>query len=247
MDGDDLILIVDDDEDMRDTIRALLELDGYKVLESGDADGMYKMVETHNVSLILLDLVLPGSDGLTIMRDFRPKSDIPIIMLTGKGDVIDKIVGLEIGADDYITKPFHSRELTARIKSVLRRNCHIENAPHTDLEKSSDPTMRIVYFNGWALDLYAHALTDPEGNDVAITGHEFAILNALIESAGRVLTRDQLLDKMSVGAREWSPFDRSLDVLIAKVRKKLGDSPKAPTFIRTIRQSGYMFIADVKK
>lgn len=247
MHGGELILVVDDDEDMRDTIRAVLELDGYKVIEAGDASSMSAMVKAHNVSLILLDLVLPGSDGLTIMKEFRPTSSIPVVMLTGKGDVIDKIVGLEIGADDYITKPFHARELTARIRSVLRRNTPVEAAPQPNVYKVDKKDTHAVSFNDWKLDLYAHTLSDPKGNNVNITGHEFSILQVLIESAGRVLSREQLLDHMSVGEREWSPFDRSLDVLVAKVRKKLGDSAKAPTFIRTIRQSGYMFIAEVKK
>ena len=243
MNGDDLILIVDDDEDMRDTIRASLEMAGYKTIEAGDSTSMFKLIETNDVSLILLDLVLPGSDGLQIMRDLRPVSDIPVVMLTGKGDIIDKIVGLEVGADDYITKPFHGRELTARIKSVLRRK-----QPNVPEGTSSDgDEVRAITFNGWELNLFSHTLTDPQGEDVKITGHEFAILKALTESAGRVLSRDQLLDRMSVGEREWSPFDRSLDVMIAKVRKKLGDVPKDPKFIRTVRQSGYMFIADVAK
>lgn len=245
--GGELILIVDDDEDMRDTIRVVLELDGYKVIEAADADGMHAMVKEHDISLILLDLVLPGSDGLTIMREFRPTSSIPIVMLTGKGDVIDKIVGLEVGADDYITKPFHARELTARIRSVLRRNTFVEAVSQPEVCKVDEKDSHVVSFNDWKLDLYAHTLSDPKGKNVNITGHEFSILQVLVESAGRVLSRDQLLDHMSVGEREWSPFDRSLDVLVAKVRKKLGDSAKMPTFIRTIRQSGYMFIAEVKK
>lgn len=240
MNTKDMILIVDDDEDMRETIRALLELDGFNVIEAGDAQGMYKMLESHKVSLILLDLVLPDSDGLTIMRQFRPKSNIPVVMLTGKGDVIDKIVGLEIGADDYITKPFHNRELTARIKSVLRRH-----APAIAPVAEEETKARIAVFEGWNLDFYAHTLSGPDGHEVKITSHEFALLKALVESAGRVLTRDQLLDLIGSGGREWSPYDRSLDVLVAKVRKILGDSPKSPKFIRTIRQSGYMFIADV--
>ncbi len=247
MHGGELILIVDDDEDMRDTIRAILELEGYKVIEADDADSMYSAVKAHNISLILLDLVLPGSDGLTIMKGFRPTSSIPVIMLTGKGDVIDKIVGLEIGADDYITKPFHARELTARIKSVLRRNTTAPDALQPNVYNACEKDTNTISFNDWKLDLYTHTLSDPKGNNVNITGHEFSILQVLMDSAGRVLSREQLLDHMSVGKKEWSPFDRSLDVLIAKVRKKLGDNSKAPTFIRTIRQSGYMFIAEVKK
>ena len=240
MQKDELILIVDDDKDMRDTICAVLEIEGFTVIEAEDADSMNSMVEAHDISLILLDLMLPGSDGLSIMRKFRPKSDIPVVMLTGKDDIIDKIVGLEIGADDYITKPFHTRELVARIKSVLRRKPTFTE-PAQD-EPSRTPQVNHISFSGWKMDLYAHRLSNPDGQDIKLTSYEFTVLSTLIESAGRVLTRDQLLDRIYNGSVERSPFDRSLDVLIAKVRKKLGDNPKSPKYIRTIRQSGYIFI-----
>lgn len=242
MQNSDLVLIVDDDDAMRDMVRGFLELDGFRVIEAARADEMYRLLEKHNVSLILLDIGLPERDGLTIMREFRPKYDIPVIMLTGKGDVIDKIVGLELGADDYITKPFHGRELTARLKSVLRRS--VVDKKLVQIYKSKTP---FVTFNGWKLNLHTQILLDPDGKDAKITSHEFAILQALINSAGRVLTRDQLLDYISEGGREYSPFDRSLDVTIAKIRKKLGDTPKTPKFIRTVRQAGYMFMADIKE
>ncbi len=242
MQDSDLVLVVDDDPAMRDIVRGILELDGLRVIEAGNADEMYQQIEKHIVSLILLDIGLPGHDGLTIMREFRPKYNIPVVMLTGKGDVIDKIVGLELGADDYITKPFHGRELTARLKSVLRRTMVDERI--VNIHNSEIP---LISFDGWTLNLHKHTLHNPDGDNMKITGHEFAILNALINSAGRVLSRDQLLDHISQGGRSHSPFDRSLDVTIARIRKKLGDTPNDPKFIRTVRQLGYMFIADIKK
>lgn len=247
MSNSELILIVDDDDDMRDTIRALLELDGFQVLEAENATQMYQVVENNDVDLILLDLVMPGDDGLSIMREFRPNSNIPVIMLTGKGDVIDRIVGLEIGADDYITKPFHHRELTARIKTILRRRSQeVSDSDSSTKDQDKDASAKVT-FNGWALDKYAHTLQNPDGNIVKITSHEFTILCALIDNAGRVLSRDQLLNYLDEGGREWSPYDRSLDVLIAKIRKKFDDKPKMPTFIRTIRQAGYVFVAEVEE
>lgn len=236
----ELILIVDDDDDMRDTVHALLELDGFKVIEARNARELYQQLQQHDVSLILLDIGLPESDGLSIMRELRPQYDIPVVMLTGKDDIIDKVVGLELGADDYITKPFHGRELTARLKTVLRRYNQPEATP-----AAIKQDRHVISFNGWKMDIYAHTLFNPDGVEVRMTSHEFSILNALIKSAGRVLTRDQLMEQINKGGRRWEPFDRSLDVMIAKIRKKLGETAKHPKFIRTIRQSGYMFIADI--
>jgi len=154
--------------------------------------------------------------------------------------VIDKVVGLELGADDYITKPFHTHELIARLKTILRRSSAI---PRSNAITHNEKTL--VSFNGWKLDLYAQKLINPNNEDITITGHEFAILQALVQSAGRTLTRSQLLDIVSFDGRKYSPIDRSLDVMITKLRKKFGDSPKMPKFIRTIRQAGYMFMANV--
>jgi len=236
----DLILVVDDEEDMRDIVRTLLELNGFDVIEATSAEEMFTQIDDHKISLIILDIGLPESDGLTAMKETRVNYDIPIVLLTGKGNVIDKVLGLELGADDYITKPFHSHELIARIKTVLRRsNKSVANTPNNTDKKA------LVSFNGWKLDPNSQRLTNPDNTEVAITSHEFTILYALIEAAGRPLSRDQLLDNVSDGRRDYSPFDRSLDVMIAKLRKKLGDSPQKPRFIRTIRQSGYMFIAEL--
>lgn len=236
----DLILIVDDDPVMRASISAILELDAYRVDEAVRATDMYNILERKKVSLILLDITLQeGEDGLSILKNMPSKYDVPVVLLTGKGDIIDKVVGLELGADDYITKPFHARELLARIKMVLRRN-----ACNSVITQQQNATA-LLSFHGWNLDVYARTLINPQGDDVKITTYEFVVLHALIQAKGRTLSRDQLLSELSSGGREWYPLDRSLDVLIAKIRKKLGCNPKAPKFIRTVRQKGYMFITDV--
>ena len=234
----DLILVVDDEEDMRDIVRTLLELNGFKVVEAVSAEEMFEQIDRHNISLKILDIGLPESDGLTAMKETRLKYDIPIVLLSGKGDVIDKVLGLELGADDYITKPFHSHELIARIKSVLRRA-----GPTKENHTEFNSAQNIITFNGWSLDTNSQRLHDSNNGEVAITSHEFSVLHTLIRSAGRTLSREQILDNISSERREYSPYDRSLDVMIAKLRRKLGDDPQKPKFIRTIRQTGYMFIA----
>lgn len=236
-----LILIVDDEEDMRDIVRTLLELNGFEAIEAASAEEMFDQISKNKLSLIILDIGLPESDGLTAMKELRLNHDIPIVLLTGKGDIIDKVVGLELGADDYITKPFHSHELIARVKTILRRT---ESASVRGASGIT-PDQEIFVFNKWQLNVNTQNLKNPNNEEVAITSHEFYILHALIKSAGRSLTREQLLDFLGNGKREYSPYDRSLDVMIAKLRKKLNDNPKQPRFIRTIRQSGYMFIAEL--
>lgn len=235
------VLIVDDDQDMREMVSTILKLEGYEVLEASNSAEMYQILENNKITLILLDLMLQGDDGLTIMINLQPEYDIPVIMLTGKGGIIDKVVGLEVGADDYITKPFHARELIARIRTVIRRH-----SPNVSPPSLAQKETKILSFCGFELDIYAHVLTNPDGVDIKITSHEYTILYALIKSAGRALSRNQLLNHLNTDTREWSPSDRSLDVLIAKIRKKLGDNPKSPQFIRTIRQTGYMFIATIR-
>ncbi|MBT5186279.1 MAG: response regulator transcription factor [Kordiimonadaceae bacterium] len=235
-----LILIVDDDDEIRDVVSTLLELNGFNFIEAVNAEEMYQKIEYHDVSLILLDIGLPKNDGFTALKKIRKNYDIPVVLLTGKGDVIDKVVGLELGADDYITKPFHSHELIARLKTVLRRS-QIKQPTETIVTYEQS----LISFNGWQLDVNAQILINPNSEEIKVTGHEFAILHALIKSAGRTLTRGQLLDHVDGNSNDHSPYDRSLDVMIAKLRKKLGDNSKMPKFIRTVRQTGYMFIAKI--
>lgn len=234
------ILVVDDDAEVRDMLRNVLDLENYPVVEAGNGDEMRAATDEQDFGLIILDLRLPGEDGFSLAREIRTKSDVPIIMLTGRDDVIDKVAGLEAGADDYVTKPFHARELTARISTILRRH-HPVSASERD---SDSPVDRVAHFNGWELNISTHQLTSPGGENVPITTYEFEILTLFVERSKHPLSRDQILDIL-VG-RERDPFDRSVDVRIAQLRKKLGDSAGNPQFIKTIRNHGYMFIADVK-
>ncbi|MEO5337960.1 MAG: response regulator transcription factor, partial [Magnetospirillum sp. WYHS-4] len=196
------------------------------------------------VDLVILDLMLPGEDGLTLARELRSQSSsIPVIMLTGKQDTVDKIVGLELGADDYITKPFDQRELLARIRSVLRRaQAAVETAPAATLANGDDKH-RMGRFAGWRIDFGRRDVASPTGQTVHFTTHEFNLLAFLVQRQGRVVTRDQILDE--VCDRSAEPFDRSVDVLVGKVRRKLNDDPREPAFIKTIRGIGYMFVEPV--
>lgn len=237
-----VILVVEDDPDMRETVCTALLRDGYRVQEAEDGRGMRRVMAECHIDLVILDLVLPGESGLDLARELRSSSDIPLIMLTGKDNVIDKVVGLEIGADDYITKPFYARELVARIGTVLRRTN--SNTGRTE-PNSGEASTSMIRFGDWQLDLFGQRLTSANGDVVVLTSYEFLVLSALAQHSGKALSRDQILDL--VADREWNPFDRSIDVLIGKIRKKLGDDSRNPQFIRTIRNIGYMFVADVER
>lgn len=237
-----IILVVEDDSDMRETVSAILLREGYRVQEASDGPGMRGILAQSHIDLVILDLLLPGESGLDLARELRQSSDIPLIMLTGKDNVIDKVVGLEIGADDYITKPFHARELVARIGTVLRRvHAGARNAGLETGEGSPDA----IRFGEWTLDLRGHRLTGYDSDVVLLTTYEFQVLSTLVQRPGKVLTRDQIMDL--VADREWNPLDRSIDVLIGKIRRKLGDDSRNPKFIRTVRNIGYMFIGDVER
>lgn len=235
----DLILVVDDERDMRQMVCRALEREGFRSVEAGSGAEMRAVMAKREIDLLVLDIMLPDSDGFTLAREIRAKSTVPIIMLTGRDDVVDKVTGLELGADDYITKPFHPRELTARVRSILRRSSTVES----DIAASGAGASKRAVFAGWTLDLGAFKLISPTGEDVGLTGYEFQVLSVLVRHAQRILSRDQILDM--VADREWSPYDRSIDVLIGKIRKKLNDDPSQPVFVKTIRGLGYMFVADV--
>lgn len=238
MSGKDLILVVDDEPDMRQMVGRALEKEGFRTAEAASGADMRAVLDQREVDLIVLDIMLPDSDGFTLAREVRAKSSIPIIMLTGRDDLVDKVAGLELGADDYLTKPFHPRELTARIRSILRRSGGQDATPVV----AGGPSA-LARFAGWTLDLGAFKLVSPTGDDVGLTSYEFQVLSVLVRHAKRILSRDQILDM--VADREWSPYDRSIDVLIGKIRKKLNDDPGQPTFVKTVRGLGYMFVADV--
>jgi DNA-binding response OmpR family regulator len=230
------ILIVDDDERLRRVLSRYLTREGYSVREAADGDEMRSRLAAERADLVLLDLMLPDEDGLSLARELRSYSDVAIIMLTGKTDTIDKIVGLELGADDYITKPFDDRELLARVRTVLRRT----STPGDPVHGSSGSNAR---FAGWTLDFVAHELTSPEGGNVHLTSSQFQLLASLVSRPNRVLSREEILGLVS--GRDWSPMDRSIDVLVGKLRKKIESDPKTPTLIKTIRGAGYKFTAHV--
>ena len=235
----DHILIVDDDAKIRKMLRRSLEDEGYRVSEAADAEAVHRQMAGTDVDLITLDLNLGHSDGLTLAREIRQKSNVAIIMITGKGDIIDRIVGLEIGADDYVAKPFHLREVLARVRSVLRRR---ETKTDTTAAASSGNAQSFG-FDGWVLDISRRELVSADGSLCVLTTGEFALLAMFVGRPNRVLTRDQIMDHIK--GNDWSPSDRSIDNQIARLRKKIELDPAAPRVIKTVRGAGYSFTAKV--
>ncbi|WP_417519509.1 response regulator [Minwuia sp.] len=230
------ILIVDDDREIRDLLARFLVRHDFRVDTAADGKEMDRVLAGGRFDLIVLDLMMPGEDGLAICRRLRADSNIPILMLTALGEEADRIVGLEIGADDYLPKPFNPRELLARIRAVLRR---VESNPVS----ATGERARVVQFDGWQVDLAARELRDAEGTLVVLTSGEFDLLEALVERPQQILSRDQLADLTS--GRVLGPLDRSIDVALSRLRRKLGEDPKTPRLIKTVRHGGYYFAADV--
>jgi two-component system, OmpR family, response regulator len=224
------VLIVEDDRQVRETVAEYLGAHGYEVVEAADGAAMRQALKAGTPQLVLLDVRLPGEDGLALARWLRERHDIAIIMVTAAGEVIDRVVGLEVGADDYIGKPFDLRELLARVKSVLRRSAGAKPAAAS----------RRVPFGSCMLDLDQHQLVGAACEDIPLTAMEFDLLRAFAEHPNRVLSRDQLLTLTR--NREWEPFDRSIDIRIARLRRKIEEDPDNPKTIKTIRGSGYIFI-----
>ncbi len=237
MNTPDQILVVDDDTEIRNLLHEYLQKQGYRVTAVADGKGLRAAVATSHPDLIILDLMLPGEDGLTLCRDLRAKSEIPIIMLTARGDETDRIVGLELGADDYVAKPFSPRELLARIKSVLRR----ARALPENLKTEESGLFR---FAGWTLDAATRNLTSPQGVVVALSGTDFRLLKIFVDHPNRVLTRDQLIDLML--SRDAGPYDRAIDVQVSRLRQRLGEDAKEPAIIKTVRGQGYAFASHVE-
>jgi two-component system OmpR family response regulator len=229
------ILIIDDDREIRTMVSRFLQKHGFRVSVAEDARAMDRTLEAARIDLMVLDLMLPGEDGLSICRRLRTKSATPIIMLTASGDPVARVVGLEMGADDYLPKPFDPHELLARIKAVLRRSGTVG---HT--KEQAPRTMR---FAGWHLDAAARELRNPEGIRIILTSAEFDLTVAFCRHARRTLTRDQLLDLSQ--RRTGVAFDRSIDILVSRIRRKIERNPRDPELIKTVRSGGYIFTPDV--
>jgi len=232
------LLVVDDTRDVRDALRHYLVKHGYRVTTADGAPAARRELQRGAIDLVILDIMMPGEDGLSLCRELRAKGTVPIIMLTALGEETDRIIGLEMGADDYVTKPFAPRELLARIKAVLRR---AQSLPH---RPGSQPTTGRLRFDRWRFDPAARELLDPAGTVVPLSTGEFLLLNALLQHAGLVLSRDQLLDLTR--GREAVPFDRSVDNQVSRLRKKLERDPKNPTLIKTHWGGGYSFAGKVE-
>lgn len=231
------ILIVDDDAEIRDLLSRFLSKHDFRVTTARDGREMRQALQDWAFDLVVLDLMMPGEDGLTLCRQIRTESSIPIIMLTAMGEEVDRIIGLEVGADDYMAKPFNPRELAARIKAVLRRVGGLgpNDSPETRTQKLS--------FATFELDPTTRTLARPTG-EIPLTAGEYDLLIAFVDHPRRVLNRDQLLD-MARG-RAAIPFDRSIDVQVGRLRRKIEEDPKNPALIKTVRGGGYMFTAEVR-
>jgi len=232
------ILIVDDDREISSLLAEYLEKNGCRTSTAGDGKAMWKALDEHGIDLIVLDLNLPGDDGLTLCRNLRARSGIPVIMLTARGEPVDRILGLEMGADDYLPKPFEPRELFARIRSVLRRT---QASPAS----AQAPECQRVHFAGWTMDTTARHLVNPQGVIVALSGAEYRLLKIFLDHANRVLSRDQLLNM--IAGRDADPFDRSIDLQISRLRQKLGEDARSPQIIKTVRNEGYVLATAVTR
>ena len=232
----DHLLVVDDDPEIRLLLKTYLEKNGYQVTTVAEGNGMWIALDQARIDLIVLDLMLPGIDGMELCRTLRVRSRIPVIMLTARGDEMDRILGLEMGADDYLAKPFSARELLARVKVVLRRVRDLPIDPLADAPEK-------LTFSDWILDTRNQHLTSPDGVVVPLSNAEYRLLHILLTHPNRALSRDQLLDLTQ--GRDGGPFDRSIDVLIGRLRKRLGDDAKQPELIKTVRGRGYLLASKV--
>jgi len=230
------LLVVDDDAELRELTQAYLAQQGYQVVTAADGQAMDRVLAERNIDLVILDLMLPGEDGLSIAKRLKGEMGLPIIMVSAQGEDVDRIVGLEIGADDYIAKPFNPRELLARIRAVLRRVAAASESA------GAGETSGSVRFGEFELDLNAHRLSK-QGQSVPLTSGEFDLLSILVKHPNRVLDRDRILDLLTGAER--SPFDRSIDVRVTRLRSKIEKDPATPIYIKTIWGKGYMFCPDV--
>ncbi len=236
------ILVVDDDAEVRTLLKRCFELEGYQVSEAANGREMRTLLEATPVDLITLDLNLGGEDGLALARETRSQRTMPIIMVTGKDDPIDRVVGLELGADDYIVKPFHLREVLARVRAVLRRYDASEVGMPAHATASGRRTA--FTFDGFTLDAGSRELKTSSGDVVALTTAEFNLLHMFVLRPTRVLSRDSIMDLLK--GHDWSPLDRSIDTLVGRLRKKMEQDVDNPRLIKTVRGVGYVFAAEVR-
>lgn len=227
------IIVCDDEPELRESLIEFLSSRGYEVRGASDGEALARLIAAQAPDLVVLDVRMPKVDGLTALKAIRAESALPIIMLTAADDTVDRILGLEFGADDYVGKPVDLRELEARVRAVLRRGLH---------EAPSEPEAGIIAFAGFSLDLAAARLMGPDGAEVPLTAMEFELLRVFTRNRGRVLNRDQLLEQAH--SRDWEPFDRSIDLRISRLRRKIERDPSRPILIRTIRGIGYVFDPD---
>ncbi|GAA4899992.1 two-component system response regulator ArcA [Ferrimonas pelagia] len=227
------ILIVEDEAVTSNTLKSIFEAEGYNVTVAVDGEEMHNALKTNKVSLVIMDINLPGKNGLLLARELREKDDIALIFLTGRDNEVDKILGLEIGADDYITKPFNPRELTIRARNLLNR---IVNAAKSNEEK---PQVEFYHFNQWTLEINSRSLISPVGEPFKLPRSEFRALLHFVENPGKILSRADLLMKMT--GRELKPHDRTVDVTIRRIRKHFESHPETPEIIATIHGEGYRF------
>lgn len=233
------LLIVDDDAEIRALLADYLAKENFRVITANSGKDIDRILSEQRIHLIILDLMMPGEDGLSICRRIRAHSTIPIIILTAKGDEIERIIGLEMGADDYIAKPFSPRELVARIKAVLWRSNHIYvGAGQVERDE-------ILTFNGWSINTLERTVSSPTGRKLSLSSGEFDLLCAFASNPKRTLTRDQLLDLTQ--GRTLDPYDRSIDVQVSRLRRKLEADPQNPSLIKTVRGVGYVFAATVNR
>jgi len=230
------ILVVDDEPAICDLVKNYLTLEGFQVSTAENGEAMRRVMALAQVDLVILDLMLPGEDGLSLTRYLRDHSDVAIIILTGKGETVDRVVGLELGADDYLAKPFDLRELLARVRSVLRR---------AGARRKQATEETVVRFAGWKLDFSTRRLLSPNNVETPLTTGEFDLLAVFVTHPNRVLSRDELLDLTR--GRAAGPFDRAIDVQVGRLRQKIEPDAQHPTLIKTVRAAGYLFTPPVKR
>ncbi|HHF3352107.1 TPA: two-component system response regulator ArcA [Haemophilus influenzae] len=231
------ILVVEDEIVTRNTLKGIFEAEGYDVFEAENGVEMHHILANHNINLVVMDINLPGKNGLLLARELREELSLPLIFLTGRDNEVDKILGLEIGADDYLTKPFNPRELTIRARNLLHRTM-----PHQ--EKENTFGREFYRFNGWKLDLNSHSLITPERQEFKLPRSEFRAMLHFCENPGKLQTREELLKKMT--GRELKPQDRTVDVTVRRIRKHFEDHPNTPNIIMTIHGEGYRFCGDIE-